>query len=527
MRIVEKMLYGITGLLGIMLFLIVLCHFNPSIAESLGESVQAKENTKEATKTQEVMTDIAVFPASTDNGLDQELQMQGYEALEEDSLQIPAVVAEKNGYIVISEQGKQVSQEKAQALKDALTEGETGEELTYDALFYPYYYMLNDTGKALYKQIHANTQALVKTFKPIENVNAVELKNAFTAVCNDHPELFWLNTSYAYKYAPDGVVAEIDLSFNYTAQDLDTAKADFEAASKEIIYGSRGAGDDYEKELYVHDALIKKLVYDINAPINQSAYSALVSNRTVCAGYARAFQYIMQQLGIPCYYCTGYAGQSHAWNIVRIDGEFYNVDVTWDDTTPFTYDYFNCSDDDYAKNHVRKDLSVYLPSCGGTAYSDLEENIADKEAREKAELEAQEKALREKEEAAKAEKEAKKAAAQAAKDAEKNVNPNEIKVQLVRDNGSDVTILTSIEQYYLDCAQAMMNDDDNSVSFSNVVENEKLWKSIKKAYEKGEYNAGYMERVLADKHKSTCNATVTAEELEDGTYLIRHVMTIK
>lgn len=524
MRIVEKMLYGIVGLLGIMLLLIVFCHFNPSIAESLGNSVQAKEETTEDTRTPE----IAVFPVSTENGLSDELESQGYESPEEDALQIPSIVAEKNGYTPISEQGKQVSQARAEELRNTLSVGNTGDDLSYDELFYPYYYMLNDTGKALYRQIHANTDALVDSFKPVEdNINGKELKNAFTAVCNDHPELFWLNTGYSYKYAPNGTIAEIDLSLNYTAQSLEEAKAAFDKAVNEIIYGSRGVGDDYQKELYVHNALIKKISYDLGAPINQSAYSALVSNRTVCAGYARAFQYIMQQLGIPCYYCTGYAGQNHAWNIIKIDGDFYNVDVTWDDTTPFTYDYFNCSDADYAKDHVRKDLSVYLPPCNGSKYADLEENEADKAAREQAELEAQEKALREAEEAAKAEKEAKKAAAEAAKETEEASGVDEIKIQLVRGNGSDVTILRTVEEYYLDCAQAMMADDDNSISFTNIVENEKLWNSIKKAYEKGDYNAGYMERVLADKHKSTCNATVTAEKLEDGTYLVRHVMTIK
>lgn len=97
--------------------------------------------------------------------------------------------------------------------------------------------------------------------------------------------------------------------------------------------------------------------------MNQSAYSALVQGRSVCAGYARAYQYLMQQLGIPCYYCTGYAGENHAWNIVRLDGVYYNVDVTWDDTEPATYDYFNKSDRQYASTHMRTGLSVYLPAC--------------------------------------------------------------------------------------------------------------------------------------------------------------------
>ena len=103
--------------------------------------------------------------------------------------------------------------------------------------------------------------------------------------------------------------------------------------------------------------------------MNQSAYSALVEGKSVCAGYARAYQYLMQRLGIPCYYCTGFAGEDHAWNIVGLDDGYYNVDVTWDDTPGGEYDYFNKTDEDYADTHVRRDLSVNLPKCEGQRYA--------------------------------------------------------------------------------------------------------------------------------------------------------------
>ena len=133
----------------------------------------------------------------------------------------------------------------------------------------------------------------------------------------------------------------------------------------------------FRSEKFVHDVLLERIDYQLGAAMNQSAYSALVNGETVCAGYARAFQYLMQQLDIPCYYCTGYAGESHAWNIIGLEDGWYNVDTTWDDAGEGTYDYFNRTDADYADSHVRQDMSVYLPSCDGETYRGLEQTSVD------------------------------------------------------------------------------------------------------------------------------------------------------
>ena len=82
----------------------------------------------------------------------------------------------------------------------------------------------------------------------------------------------------------------------------------------------------------MHDYLTNTIQYVSGSLYNQSAYSAIVNGKTVCAGYAHAFQYCMQKLGIPAAYIVGYAkGEAHAWNILCLDGEYYGMDVTWDD----------------------------------------------------------------------------------------------------------------------------------------------------------------------------------------------------
>lgn len=286
----------------------------------------------------------------------------GYEQPLQSDIKIPTIVTGKNGYEPITEQS-----EAADGEYTGLTYGELGDGLTFDPLLYPYYQMLDEKGQHVYRQIYANANAMTEAFIPIEEVTVPEIKNAMMAVYNDHPELFWLNTTFTCKYDKNKVCAELDLDYNMTKEELDKASPEFYNTTNNILTDLANLGP-YEKEVKLHDWLIREIDYDQSADMNQSAYSALVGKKSVCAGYARAYQYLMQRMGIPCYYCTGYAGQDHAWNIVALDDGYYNVDVTWDDTPGGEYDYFNKTDEDYANTHIRQDMSINLPQCQGQRY---------------------------------------------------------------------------------------------------------------------------------------------------------------
>ena len=100
--------------------------------------------------------------------------------------------------------------------------------------------------------------------------------------------------------------------------------------------------------------------------MNQSAYSALAEWEERVCRLCQSLSVSATAAGNSCYYCTGYSGGDHAWNIVKLDDGYYNVDVTWDDAAAIRYDYFNKTDADFASTHVRQNLSVYLPACNGT-----------------------------------------------------------------------------------------------------------------------------------------------------------------
>ena len=293
--------------------------------------------------------------------------MNGYEPPAESGVNVPEAVSGKSGYQPITEKSEELPDAEGGEYTSDLGYGETGDNLSFDSIFYPYYQMLDQKGQHLYRQIYANAAAYNAAFVPIEAVPVSELKNVVMAVYNDHPELFWLNTIFTCRYDQNKICAELELEFNMTLEELTASSKTFYNITNEILSQVQNLGT-YEKESRLHDILIERVEYDKGADKNQSAYSALVDGKSVCAGYARAYQYLMQRAGIPCFYCTGYAGQDHAWNIVGLDDGYYNVDVTWDDTEGGQYDYFNKTDEMYADTHVRRELSVNLPKCEGQRY---------------------------------------------------------------------------------------------------------------------------------------------------------------
>lgn len=412
MKILKSILAGIAVLTALMCILILLCALNPKITEKLSglvsrdapqtqqdevsqseeeetftpdeEQEKSDSETEEASEPKEEPEEEIEEPdgesravGPLDMGTPGEAQesdvvkgTNGYEVPSESGVNVPEAVSGKSGYQPITEKSEQLPDVEDGEYVSDLGYGELGDGYDFDPLFYPYYAMLDDKGRHLYRQIFANANAFNGAFQPIEAVPVSEIKNAIMAVYNDHPELFWLNTAFVCKYDKDKICAELELEFSIPRDEFPKASAQFYNTVNSMLTQVENLSN-YEKELRTHDYLIDKIEYDKGAAMNQSAYSALVEGKSVCAGYARAFQYLMQRMGIPCYYCTGFAGEDHAWNIVALEDGYYNVDVTWDDTPGGEHDYFNKSDQDFESTHVRRDLSINLPKCEGQRYRSL------------------------------------------------------------------------------------------------------------------------------------------------------------
>jgi hypothetical protein len=97
---------------------------------------------------------------------------------------------------------------------------------------------------------------------------------------------------------------------------------------------------DREKVIKIHEYLIKTTVYDRNGKYCNTPYGALIDGKTICGGYSYAFQYICEELDIPCVIAFGTTDNpddAHVWNKVKLGDNWYIVDLTLDnndDTIP-------------------------------------------------------------------------------------------------------------------------------------------------------------------------------------------------
>lgn len=250
----------------------------------------------------------------------------------------------------------------------------TEDTAVIDPLFCPYYGMLSASSQKVYRQLYAAVSEYKTSVTPAAFISVDEAETVVTALMHDHPEFFWIASDYSVSYFREGLVLQIDLSSSMPAEEIPEARRRFDTAAEQLIGEAGLLTSFYDREKYVHDRILNGAEYDASdIAASQSAYSALVTGRTVCAGYSRAFQYIMTRLSIPTYYCTGYSSGEHAWNIIRLDDGFYNIDVTWDATDPVSYGYFNRTDSEFESTHTRTGLSVYLPRCEAYGFRGPEE----------------------------------------------------------------------------------------------------------------------------------------------------------
>ena len=238
----------------------------------------------------------------------------------------------------------------------ALASMENGENLTW---------AYNTLGSGI--EANQGTISFEDDSHSVSNNDFQTVWNAFLA---DNPQYFWLAQCDTISSGGKVTAVEPYYDFIFTADELPAAKAAFDAATAKALSGITNDMSQYEIELYLHDYLVNNVKYVNGTSNTNNAYGALVNGQAVCEGYADAFQYLLTQAGISSCVVTGTSkGEGHAWNLVKIDGEYYYVDVTWDDQDNGKnfYAYFNVTTAQLEEDHTIIPEFYTPPICTATA----------------------------------------------------------------------------------------------------------------------------------------------------------------
>ena len=226
---------------------------------------------------------------------------------------------------------------------------------------YAYSTLTDDYVKKLYNQISDNIDSEYEpSFYAEGNLSEYQMTQAVEAYKNDHPEVFWLKSYYEYENYD--YETGIWLTYTMSGDKLVTAKKEFNTAvdtiSKSVPYGT-----ECEREEYIHNYIINNCDYDEEAAESEEvqgnendAYGVFVDGKAVCEGYSKAFQILCNKADIDCIQLMGIVdSDNHVWNCVKIGGDWYQIDVTWDDVDDFIYDsheYFNLTDSLMYEEHT-------------------------------------------------------------------------------------------------------------------------------------------------------------------------------
>ncbi|MBQ3415739.1 MAG: hypothetical protein IJH39_10490 [Clostridia bacterium] len=207
-------------------------------------------------------------------------------------------------------------------------------------------------------------------------------QSAIEAYTYDNPDIFYINPQKMYlnietitkgKKIKYNVYINSGVEENYFNKEFKSEEQINETIKKlenvrQAVMANRKESD-YDNVKMVHDYLVETIEYDSSVSKENiyNIYGALINKECVCEGYAKGFKYLMDGLNIPCTIVIGKAEnssentESHAWNYVKIDEEWYAIDVTWDDPVVVgigsldrsrKYKYFLLGENEIMKDHM-------------------------------------------------------------------------------------------------------------------------------------------------------------------------------
>lgn len=199
----------------------------------------------------------------------------------------------------------------------------------------------------------------------------------------ENPDIFYAPNSVgiSYSYNSKGNIISCTLIINYAYNTTTLNKMINTFTSKVNEIKSQyldGITDPLQLEYEIYDYILNNTEYDLEnfnnntvPAISHTAYGSLINGVAVCDGYAKAAKLLFDIVGIESGIIIS-DSMNHAWNYAKINGNYYHLDLTWEDTESETdrrnYKYFNLSDTEMSKDH---ECTSTYPTCTSSAFSFL------------------------------------------------------------------------------------------------------------------------------------------------------------
>lgn len=242
-----------------------------------------------------------------------------------------------------------------------------------------YFTLLSDEEKKVYNVMY-------EAFSNVESGNAIPTLDEATMnkvagyLRMDHPEFFYLESMGYTHYTKGGVIQKTVISAKYSDSKtgIKVDRENMDRVADQIIASFPPGADDYTKVKMTYEWIINNTDYVKDSKDNQNMKSVLLYHQSVCAGYAKALQYVLNKAGVPTIYVDGrslISGENHAWNMCFVNGEYYYVDATWGDASytangysgaepkaAINYDYLLVTTEEIERTHAMAS-DLILPMC--------------------------------------------------------------------------------------------------------------------------------------------------------------------
>lgn len=244
-----------------------------------------------------------------------------------------------------------------------------------------YFSNLEITQQNLYVEILYALENYIDEME-VSTTDTDEIDKVFQCVMLDHPEIFYISGYSFVKYALGDEVKKIVFkgTYEYNQEERIHRELQIDEAVNVFLANLKLESTDYEKVKYVYETVIYNTEYDMESADNQNICSVFLNHASVCQGYAKAVQYLLNRLNIPTTLVLGTVenGDGHAWNMVKIDNEYYFLDTTWgdasyriqnndeaemiSDTPAISYDYLCVTTEELTRTHKLTEI-VPIPIC--------------------------------------------------------------------------------------------------------------------------------------------------------------------